>query len=90
MTKSLIVASLAVICAAGPALAGGRCDVPTDQWQPREALQSKLQQEGWTVRQIKSEDGCYEAYAVDASGKRMETYFDPKTLEPVGNDGDEG
>jgi hypothetical protein len=70
-----------------PALAAPKCDVPADQWQPRDALKSKLEAEGWKVRQIKTQHGCYEAYAVGANGKRMETFFDPKTFDAVGNDG---
>jgi hypothetical protein len=33
------------------------------------------------VRSIKSEDGCYEAYATDAQGNKVEAYFNPKTLD---------
>lgn len=72
---------------ASAAHAAERCDVPTDQWQPREALQKKLEAEGWTVEKIKTEDGCYEAYATNAKGKKIETFFNPKTFEAVGNDG---
>ncbi|TPL78500.1 PepSY domain-containing protein [Mesorhizobium sp. B2-3-13] len=91
--KTMIFATL-LLSAAGTAtaFAGNKCDVPADQWQSAEALQSKLEAQGWTVRNIKSESGCYEAYAVDGKGKRVETMFDPKTLAPVGSDadGDEG
>ncbi|MBL8583403.1 MAG: PepSY domain-containing protein, partial [Rhizobiaceae bacterium] len=50
---------------AGSAFAAEKCDVPMAEWQPREALQSKLETDGWKVRTIKTEDGCYEAYAID-------------------------
>jgi hypothetical protein len=83
----ILVASAVSLAAAGAALSAERCDVPTDQWQPREALQKKLEAEGWTVKKIKVEDGCYEAYATNAKGEKMETFFDPKTFEAVGNDG---
>ncbi|WFP65007.1 MULTISPECIES: PepSY domain-containing protein [unclassified Mesorhizobium] len=93
MMKSVVIAALFVCTAGtGAALAGNKCDVPASEWQPREALQAKLESQGWKVRNIKSESGCYEAYAIDAKGKRVETMFDPKSLAPVGGDtdGDEG
>ena len=64
-----------------PGVRRRQCNVPTDQWQPREALQKKLESEGWKVRSIKTEHGCYEAKALDANGKRLEAVFDPKTLD---------
>ncbi len=83
----ILTLTILSMVAAGAAHAAELCDVPTDQWQPREALQNKLEAEGWTVKKIKIEDGCYEAYATNEEGKKMETFFNPKTLEAVGNDG---
>lgn len=90
MKSFLLTAATLGVCVAGPAFAASRCDVPVNQWQPREALQKKLEAEGWTVRSIKTENGCYEAKAVDAKGKRLEGVFNPKTLESVGADSDDG
>lgn len=83
--KRTLAASIAVaMIALGSASAFAsdtRCNVPMAEWQPRENLQQKLKAEGWEVRRIKTGDGCYEVYAVDKSGSRIEAYFDPKTLE---------
>ncbi|MDI7861686.1 PepSY domain-containing protein [Rhizobiaceae bacterium n13] len=68
---------------AGTAFASDMCSVPTAEWQPRPALEAKLKAEGWAVRSIQIEDGCYEAYAVDAKGKKVEAYFNPKSFEVV-------
>ncbi len=78
----ILAAALVSMVAAGTSDAATRCDVPADQWQPREALQKKLEAEGWTVTKIKAEDGCYEAYATNAAGEKMDALFDPKTFEP--------
>jgi hypothetical protein len=86
--KAACATLILVAAFAAPVAAAERCDVPVDQWQPREALQTKLEKEGWKVRKIKTEDGCYEAYAVNAAGKKMETFFNPQTLEAVGDDGE--
>jgi len=72
------------------AQAAEKCSVPMADWKPREDLEAKLKAQGWDVRTIKTEDGCYEAYAIDDNGHRVEAYFNPKTFEPVGSsDGDE-
>jgi len=80
----LILSTIALsVVASGAAFAGSKCDVPVGEWQPRAKLQSQLEQQGWKIRSIKTEDGCYEAYAMDAGGKKVEAYFNPKTLERV-------
>ncbi len=68
----------------GAAFASEKCAVPMADWQPREALQTKLEGDGWKVRSIKTEDGCYEAYAINADGKKVEAYFNPQTFQSVG------
>jgi hypothetical protein len=35
------------------------------------------------VRRIKIDGGCYEVYALNEKGERVEAYFHPKTLQPV-------
>ncbi len=54
-----------------------------DSWQPQEKLEKQLTEQGWKVRRIKVDGGCYEVYAMDAKGQRVEAYFHPKTLEAV-------
>lgn len=75
----LVVAGLA----ATPAAAEHDCNVPLADWQPREALQKKLEAEGWTVLSIRSDDGCYKVRATNPQGARMKTKFDPARLERV-------
>lgn len=82
--KASVIIVLAALAPTGPALASDdRCQVPRDQWQPQEDLKAKLEAQGWAVARIKVDDGCFEAYARDADGRRVEAYFDPATLEPV-------
>lgn len=84
MKTALLAASVAAATlAAGTAFASERCNVPMSDWQPREALQQKLEAEGWKVRRIKTDDGCYEASAIDPEGRRVEAHFDPKTFALV-------
>ena len=60
------------------------CDSgPASGWQSRDTLTQQLTAKGWQVRRIKVDGGCYEIYALDEKGNRVEVYFHPKTLEPV-------
>ena len=75
-----------MLCLASPARATGlaTCDSgPQETWQPQEKLQKMLIERGWKVNRIKIDGGCYEVYALDDKGKRLEAYFHPQTLEPV-------
>lgn len=77
----LAPAVLVLSLVATPAFADDRCDVPLGAWQPREALQKKLESEGWAVSRIRTDDGCYKAYGRDAQGALVKGRFDPATLE---------
>lgn len=69
-----------------PAMATGlaTCDSgPKEGWQDESVLRERLEEQGWEIRRIKEDGGCYEVYAVDADGERVEAYFHPVTLEPV-------
>ena len=73
--------ALLVALTSGTVAASDLCSVPEADRQPIEALQQKLESEGWQVKKIKIDDGCYEAYAIDETGQRVEAYFDPMTFE---------
>jgi hypothetical protein len=65
------------------AFADNRCFVPMTEWQPREAVQRLAQQNGWRVRRIKIDDGCYEIDGSTAEGRRIEVTVHPATLEII-------
>jgi hypothetical protein len=50
------------------------------QWQPRDAVQRMAEAQGWTVRRIKIDDGCYEIDGRDADGRASKMTVDPATL----------
>jgi hypothetical protein len=52
-----------------------------DDWQPREAVARLAAENGWKVRRIKIDDGCYEIIGEDAGGRRIEVTVQPATLE---------
>jgi hypothetical protein len=83
--KSTLLCAASVLCmsvANGTGLA--TCDSgPKEQWQPQEKLEKQLAEKGWKVRRIKEDGGCYEVYATDEKGERVEAYFHPVTLASV-------
>ncbi|MDA9009185.1 PepSY domain-containing protein [Alphaproteobacteria bacterium] len=52
-------------------------------WQSKDSLKQQMQNNGWTVRRIKEDGGCYEAYGTNPDGKRVEAYYDPVSLEKL-------
>lgn len=56
---------------------------PKAEWKAQTELETKLKGEGWKIKRVKIDDGCYEVYGTDGQGKKAETYFNPKTFERV-------
>lgn len=80
------LAALALAASAGSALAHGKVECPPhpkSEWRPHTELEQKLIKEGWKIRRMEKTDTCYEVYAKTPDGKRVEAFFDPKTLERV-------
>ena len=85
MKHPILLAAIATIVAS-PAFAAGACSTaPQTQWKPQSTLESMLQSQGLTIRQIKVENGCYEVYATDKSGKRMNLAYNAETLQQLQN-----
>lgn len=84
--KPLAAALLSFAAASAWAHGDFKCDVPNKaEWKPQMELQRKLLADGWKkVRQVKTENGCYEVYGFDEKGERAEVFFNPKTFEKVG------
>ncbi|MDM7947788.1 MAG: PepSY domain-containing protein [Oceanibaculum nanhaiense] len=78
-----LAAALLIGTAALPAFASDKCNVPKGEWQAAQQLQAKLEAQGWKIQRLKTDDGCYEVRATDSTGKRIEAYFSPKTLEMI-------
>ncbi len=84
LAAAVLAAILAATVPAASATGLVTCDSGSpDTWQPQEKLAAMLKQKGWDVRRIKVDGGCYEVYALDDKGERVEGYFHPVTLERV-------
>lgn len=85
MKRILTLTAIAVMMT-GPAFAAGMCSTaPASKFQPQSALKDQLTKSGLTVRQIKTENGCYEVYAVDKNGNKVNAAYNAETLAKVAN-----
>jgi hypothetical protein len=81
MTKTLTIIALLAFLPAAAAVADENCFVPMADWQPRDEVARMAEENGWTVRRIKIDDGCYEIDGSDAEGRRIEVTVHPATLQ---------
>lgn len=85
MKRILTLTALAAL-ATGPAFAGATCSTsPASAFQPQSVLTDQLTKDGLTVRKVKTENGCYEVYAIDKDGNQVNAAYNAETLEPVDN-----
>lgn len=57
---------------------------PRSEWRSMDDVKTAVEKLGYKdVRKIEAEDGCYEAYAFDKNGRRVELYIDPVNLKIV-------
>lgn len=81
-----IAAATLIFAIHAPAGATGlaTCDSgPQSGWKSQAELTKQLTDRGWKIRRIKIDGGCYEVYAIDDKGKRVESYFHPVTFKHV-------
>ena len=72
------------LVASGSAFAGANCPKhPKDQWIPEAQAKAKIEAQGYKIRKFKVDGNCYEIYGRNKEGKKVEIYYDAKTLEPV-------
>lgn len=63
------------------ALASADCPVyPKAEWASEDDLKQALADEGYTIKKFKVDGNCYEIYGRNKAGKKVEIYFDTKTL----------
>ncbi len=86
LTAFAAVAAILATASIAPASSLGRpCTTAgQDKWLTIEALQSKVEALGYTVRNGKLKNACGEFYATDKSGARVELFVDPTNGDVVG------
>jgi hypothetical protein len=83
MKKILTIMACLAILPATSARADNDCLVSIADWQPLAAVTQLAEDNGWTVRELEIDDGCYEIEARDAEGRWFEVTIHPATLEVI-------
>ena len=66
------------------AMASADCPLhPKEEWASEDMLKQALQEEGYKIKKFKVDGNCYEMYGRNKEGKRVEIYFDTKSLAIV-------
>jgi hypothetical protein len=80
--RLMIIAALVAITTPLAASAEDLCvTAAADQWQSEDAVKARAAELGFEVANLKKEDGCYEVYATDKIGTKLEIFFHPITFE---------
>jgi hypothetical protein len=53
---------------------------PSSEWSKQQDLEQALTDEGYTIKELKIDHHCYEMYGKNKQGKKVEIYFDMKSL----------
>lgn len=82
MKWTIAAAALILAPQMGSATGMYECEpVAKENWLSEPALTEKLVGEGWQVRRMKEDGGCWEVYGTTPEGLRVEGYFHPATGE---------
>jgi hypothetical protein len=77
----------ALVCASllpSAAWAGANCKAnPKAEWMSESDAKAKIQAQGYKIDKFKIDGNCYEIYGSDKDGKKVEIYYDTKTLDVV-------
>ncbi|WP_296424570.1 PepSY domain-containing protein [Yoonia sp.] len=84
MNKTLTMLALLWAVPANAAFADDEdCFVPMADWRPRKKVAEIAARNGWSVRRIKIDDGCYEINGRDAAGRAIEVTVHLQTLQVI-------
>ena len=56
---------------------------PKSEWMKEADAKAKIEAQGYKIDKFKVDGNCYEIYGRNKEGKKVEIYYDAKTLEPV-------
>lgn len=77
-----VIAS-ALLVMAGMAVASPVCNVAKNSWMSEPDFKKALERQGYLVKTIRIDNGCYEVYGLDPRGRRIQKNFDPATAKPA-------
>lgn len=68
----------------GAAFAKADCAAhPKGEWMKESDAKARIEAQGYKIRKFKVDGNCYGIYGHDKDGKKVEIYYDTKTLDVV-------
>ena len=84
--KQITLAALLGAAAATPMPVWAKADCkanPKADWMSEADAKAKLVAQGYKIAKFKVDGNCYEIYGTNKDGKKVEIYFDTKSLDVV-------
>ncbi len=79
-----IIALMGALGFSGAVLADANCPAhPKDEWIKESDARAQLEAQGYRIKKFKVDGNCYEIYGHNKEGKKVEIYYDTKTLAVV-------
>jgi len=80
----LVAAAGATALFSGAVFAKADCKAyPKAEWMSEADAKAKIEAQGYAIDKFKVSGNCYEIYGKNKEGKKVEIYYDAKTLAPV-------
>ncbi|TFV92779.1 PepSY domain-containing protein [Oxalobacteraceae bacterium OM1] len=81
--RKLLMSAL-LLALSNAAFAAAKCTAhPKEEWMKPEDARAQLESAGYKIKKFKVDGQCYEIYGHNKEGKKVEIYFDTKTLDIV-------
>jgi hypothetical protein len=86
LIKSAVALALSVLSVGAFATTyDGECtDQPRSRWMSSAEVKGKFESQGYSVRKVKAGGSCYEVYAIDGNGRKVELFVNPVDTSVVG------
>jgi hypothetical protein len=84
--KHLVIGAAIGMLAAFSGTASAKADCkayPKAEWMKEADAKARIESQGYKIDKFKVDGNCYEIYGTNKEGKKVEIYYDAKTLEPV-------
>ena len=84
--RRLVVAAALCLTATVPMDAWAKADCrayPKTEWMSEADARARLAAQGFAISVFKVDGNCYEIYGKNKDGKKVEIYYDAKTLDVV-------
>jgi hypothetical protein len=84
MNRVVLLATMCLVAVPTAAFAGANCKAnPKAEWMSEADAKARLVADGYKIDKFKIDGNCYEIYGSNKDGKKVEIYFDTRTLEVV-------